>query len=377
LKTTWDIFCRVIDNYGDIGVTWRLARQLVAEYGQQVRLWVDDVSAFAKICPTANRQIDSQWQAGVQICRWPSGRQSITPAQIVIEAFACRLPESIEKAMSDGAERLWLNLDYLSAEDWVDNCHGLPSPQANGVLKYFFFPGFGEATGGLLRERHLLNQRTVFQQDKSAQQRFLAQLGVARQDNARLISLFTYENPQLSDWLQALAEDTRPTRLLIPEGRILHNLQDWLNIPQLLSGQNLRRGNLNLHILPFISQDDYDRLLWCCDFNLVRGEDSFVRAQWAARPMLWHIYRQQEDAHQSKLQAFLAHYLAQMPADSAHALAAFWHQWNNHQPLAANWRHLLEHWSALQNHAECWAARQAGRADLAAKLVQFCRSRLS
>ncbi|WP_187492385.1 elongation factor P maturation arginine rhamnosyltransferase EarP, partial [Pantoea agglomerans] len=26
MKVTWDIFCTVVDNYGDIGVTWRLAR---------------------------------------------------------------------------------------------------------------------------------------------------------------------------------------------------------------------------------------------------------------------------------------------------------------------------------------------------------------
>ncbi|MBY0444112.1 MAG: elongation factor P maturation arginine rhamnosyltransferase EarP, partial [Burkholderiales bacterium] len=37
----WDIFCRVIDNYGDIGVCWRLARQLSFEHGFAVRLMVD------------------------------------------------------------------------------------------------------------------------------------------------------------------------------------------------------------------------------------------------------------------------------------------------------------------------------------------------
>ena len=30
MRVTWDIFCSVVDNFGDIGVTWRLARQLVA-----------------------------------------------------------------------------------------------------------------------------------------------------------------------------------------------------------------------------------------------------------------------------------------------------------------------------------------------------------
>ncbi|KXU38720.1 hypothetical protein AXE65_12265 [Ventosimonas gracilis] len=377
MKTTWDIFCRVIDNYGDIGITWRLSRQLVAEYGQQVRLWVDDLNAFAKLCPAANSKADCQWQSGVQICRWPRAKQSITPAQIVIEAFACRLPDFVEAAMADGAGRLWLNLEYLSAEDWVEDCHEMPSPQEGGVLKYFFFPGFSEKTGGLLRERDLLQQRLIFGQDPSAQKDFLAGLGVCQKDQARLISLFSYENPAIADWLQALSQDSQPNQLLVPEGRILENLASGLDTSPLRAGQNLQRGNLSLHVLPFVDQKDYDRLLWCCDFNLVRGEDSFLRAQWAGRPMLWHIYPQQDNAHSVKLEAFLARYLQQMPVGSAQELADFWRAWNTGQPLAANWQRLLAHWEALQKHAQRWANQQASHDDLAAKLVQFCRARVS
>jgi len=377
LKTTWDIFCRVIDNFGDIGITWRLARQLALEYDQSVRLWVDDLSAFVRLCPNANPKADSQWQSGVQICRWPLNGQAIEPAQIVIEAFACRLPDFIEAAIADGAGRLWLNLDYLSAEDWIEGCHGLPSPQTNGAVKYFFFPGFAEQSGGLLRERDLLQQRRAFQQNQTAQDNFLAKLGVVRHRPARLISLFTYENFQLVDWLQALVQDSRPTQLLVPEGRILHSLQNGLSIASLQAGKSLQRGQLSLHILPFVAQEDYDRLLWCCDFNLVRGEDSFLRAQWAGRPMLWHIYPQQDNAHQVKLEAFLALYLRHMPVDSAAALADFWRNWNDGKPLATCWQRLFAHWPPLQIHAEHWASEQASQADLAAKLVQFCHARLS
>jgi len=377
LKASWDIFCRVIDNYGDIGICWRLARQLATEYDQSVRLWVDDLAAFAKICPAADSRADSQWQAGVQICRWPRDNQSITPAKILIEAFACRLPKAVEQAIADGTGRLWLNLDYLSAEDWVEGCHGLPSPQARGVPKYFFFPGFSEKTGGLLRECDLLQKRQAFQQNTDKQRNFLADLGVVRQKQARLISLFTYENLTLADWLQLLAEDSQPTQVLVPHGRILQNLEHWLKIPPVQVGQQIKRGNLSLHILPFVAQEDYDRLLWCCDFNLVRGEDSFLRAQWAGRPMLWHIYTQENGAHLVKLEAFLARYLENLPVDSADALADFWRNWNNSKPLAASWQRLLTHWQALERHAERWAFAQASQPDLAAKLVQFCRARLS
>ena len=41
----WDLFCRVVDNFGDVGVCWRLAADL-AQRGEQVRLWIDDASAL-------------------------------------------------------------------------------------------------------------------------------------------------------------------------------------------------------------------------------------------------------------------------------------------------------------------------------------------
>ncbi|HET9045379.1 MAG TPA: elongation factor P maturation arginine rhamnosyltransferase EarP, partial [Casimicrobiaceae bacterium] len=37
----WDVFCKVVDNFGDAGVCWRLARQLVAEHDLAVTLWID------------------------------------------------------------------------------------------------------------------------------------------------------------------------------------------------------------------------------------------------------------------------------------------------------------------------------------------------
>ena len=48
MRLAWDIFCTVIDNYGDIGICWRLARQLRVDDGQRVRLWVDDLTSFVE-----------------------------------------------------------------------------------------------------------------------------------------------------------------------------------------------------------------------------------------------------------------------------------------------------------------------------------------
>jgi uncharacterized repeat protein (TIGR03837 family) len=372
MKASWDIFCSVVDNYGDIGVTWRLARQLVAEHDLAVRLWVDDLGAFVRLCPEADWQAAQQKQAGVEIRQWPVPWQPVEPADVVIEAFACALPDAYIAAMAARPSKvLWLNLEYLSAEDWVEGCHGLPSLQANGLSKFFFFPGFTPGSGGLLRERELLAQRRAFQADPVAQEAFLRGIGVEPVTGARRISLFAYENSALASWLDALASASQPSQLLVPEGRILSDLQVWLGGAPLPIGTALQRGQLHIQVLPFVRQDQYDRLLWCCDLNAVRGEDSFVRAQWAGRPLLWHIYRQEDAAHLEKLEAFLALYKEGLSPAAGDALSGFWRAWNGGEELADDWQALLKSWPELAEHAENWCLQRASQVDLAEALVLF------
>ncbi|WP_286920192.1 MULTISPECIES: elongation factor P maturation arginine rhamnosyltransferase EarP [Pseudomonas] len=372
MKATWDIFCSVVDNYGDIGVTWRLARQLVAEHGLAVRLWVDDLNAFTPMCPGADANAAQQWQQGVDVRQWPAAWLPVAPADVVIGAFACQLPAAYVEAMrACPRPPLWLNLEYLSAEDWVAGCHGLPSPQANGLREVFFFPGFTENTGGLLREAELLARRDALQQSAAARQAFLQGLAVSPAPGALLISLFAYENPQLGNWLEALATGDQACHLLVPQGRVVAGLSHWLGEAPLQAGQVRTRGALTVQVLPFVSQDDFDRLLWCCDFNAVRGEDSFVRAQWAGQPMLWHIYVQDENAHWEKLEAFLALYRRGLSTDAGAALLGLWRAWNMDQDMGQAWQAARRHWPELQQHARCWAAQQAAQPDLATALVHF------
>jgi uncharacterized repeat protein (TIGR03837 family) len=372
LKPRWDIFCTVVDNFGDIGVTWRLARQLAAEHGLAVRLWVDDLRAFERICPAIDINAAQQWQQGVEVRHWPAAWVPTDAADVVIAAFACQLPSDYMDAMA-GREQppLWMNLDYLSAEDWVVGCHGLPSVKYKSVQKIFFFPGFQPGTGGLLRERGLLEQRRQFQQDPEAQRQFLQGLGIDRAPEAQLISLFAYENAGLASWLDVLAADTAPTHLLVPEGRILGDVARWLEVEALAVGAIHVRQSLTVQVLPFVRQDQYDHLLWCCDFNAVRGEDSFVRAQWAGRPMLWHIYQQDEDIHLDKLDAFLALYTKGLSPAAAEAMNGLWRAWSAGQPIGEHWLAARNHWPELQKNAEAWCLEQGLQADLAAALVQF------
>jgi uncharacterized repeat protein (TIGR03837 family) len=375
MKTRWDIFCIVVDNFGDIGVTWRLARQLVSEHSVAVCLWVDDLRAFERLCPDIDINLSQQWQQGVEVRQWPTDWQPVAAADVVIAAFACQLPTDYMDAMASRAiPPLWLNLDYLSAEDWVVGCHGLPSVKYKSVQKFFFFPGFQKGTGGLLREKGLLERRRQFQQNPDAQRQFLQGLGVDRAQDAQLISLFAYENTGLATWLDTMAADSRPTHLLVPEGRILGDVGRWLGIDGLVAGDVQVRDALTVQVLPFVRQDQYDLLLWCCDFNAVRGEDSFVRAQWAGRPLLWHIYRQDEDIHLDKLEAFLTLYTTGLSEAASEAISGLWRAWNAGEPMADHWQSTRKQWPELKKHAEAWCLEQALQDDLATALVQFYRN---
>ena len=169
-----DIFCSVVDNYGDIGVCWRLARQLSNEQDLSVRLWVDDLASLHKLCTEVDPAQPVQQRCGVEIRHWGIPFAEVIPAQLVIESFACELPERYVLAMAAQEHKpVWLNLEYLSAEDWVAGCHGLPSPHPRlPLIKYFFFPGFTRETGGLLLERDLLARRDAFQSDIRSQEQY-------------------------------------------------------------------------------------------------------------------------------------------------------------------------------------------------------------
>ncbi len=394
------IFCAIVDNFGDIGVCWRLARQLVAEYGVDVTLWVDDAALVAKFLKRAQAELCEERIEGVQIGIWssswePSATESdaIISSNLLIEAFACALPETLLSALGAAARvPIWINLEYLSAESWVEDHHLLASlvslpGRADPAQKTFFFPGFTARTGGLLRESDLLVRHTLWQREEQIErQRLLTELVPALNGSLTndlvLVSLFTYESESLGGCLAAMAQDHVPTLCLVPEGRSLSSVQRFLELPDALRvGEAAVRGALSIAVIPFLSQDDYDRLLSLCDFNFVRGEDSFVRAQWAARPLLWHIYPQQEQAHLQKLDAFLdiqgeeSQRENAPQAASSMALRQFVRLWNLGEDCQELWHHLRPQLPELREQAGKWQQHLAEMPDLAANLMRFCHTR--
>ena len=339
--TRWDVFCRVIDNHGDLGVCARLTRQLAA-LGLQVRLFVDDASALAWMAP--------QGLPGVQLLPWPEAFDVAGDVgDVVIEAFGCDLPAGVVQAMA-ARERppVWINLEYLSAEPYVERSHGLPSPQRLGPVKWFFYPGFTPRTGGLLREPGWAQAATAVDRQSVWQP-----LGLQPLPGERVVSLFCYDNPALPALMHELAR--APTLLLLTPGFAQRQVQ------AVLAAQPAPPA-LRVAALPWLSQDGYDRLLARCDLNLVRGEDSLVRAIWAGAPFVWQAYPQDDGAHHRKVDAMLDQ--AHLPPEAA----ALWRAWNG--TAGAAWAALPpgEPWRQATHD---WRSRLLLQSDLATQLLAF------
>jgi len=372
-RPIWDVFCRVVDNHGDAGVAWRLAADL-ASRGIRVRLWIDDARALAWMAP--------QGCAGVDVFRWPAIDSPVcvlaeAPAEVVIETFGCGLPEACLSQMAEadatGHAPLWINLEYLSAEPYVERSHLLPSLQAHGTARglttHFFYPGFTGRTGGLLRERDLIARQQAFSRD-----RWLADHGIAPLPDERLVSLFCYDNPQLPALLESLA--ARPTLLLTTPGYAT----DQVN--RTLFEHGSAGGGLRAQPLPWLSQSDYDCLLWSCDINFVRGEDSLVRAIWAAVPFIWQIYPQDDSVHHVKLDAFLRKAWPSLLGASAEAARAAFRHWNASQsdsegpPQTHAWDILncSQSMSEWREAAIGWRDQLCRQPDLVTQLMAFTRA---
>ncbi|MBV8658365.1 MAG: elongation factor P maturation arginine rhamnosyltransferase EarP [Burkholderiales bacterium] len=374
---TWDIFCSVVDNFGDIGVCWRLARQLAAEHSISVRLWVDDMSVFQVLCPKADSKSAIHPIEHVEVRSWVSMPSDVTPHAVVVEAFACNPPDAFVEAMAAlPVKPIWINLEYLSAEDWVEGCHRLSARHPRLPLtRHFFFPGFTPKTGGLIRESALFANRDALQANPIGQWQIFAALGATEADQgAERISLFCYDNPALPRLLAHWQQGAQKL-VCVADGKPRQQIEHWLGTAFRV-GTRVQRGALTLIALPFLSQSDYDQLLWSCNMNFIRGEDSFVRAQWAGRPLVWHIYPQDEQTHLTKLDAFLDQYAAQSPAlaaDAHSALRAFHRAWNEDAGarIEVAWDTLAAQAAPMRQHAEAWAEHLAAQPDLASQLTEF------
>ena len=165
----------------------------------------------------------------------------------------------------------------------------------------------------------------------------------------------------------AWRDGDRPVTCLVPQGVAREQVAAFVG-----AGAVATHGNLTVRTIPFLAQDDYDRLLWSCDVNFVRGEDSWVRAQWAGRPFIWHIYPQDENLHHVKLRAFLQTY-----AGNLDSLIKFSLRWNGADEPAAwstSWTSLQAEFPAITERNVEWQTLMLANGDLVSNLLDFARS---
>lgn len=272
-----DVFCDVIDNYGDAGVCLRLCRDLTKK-GYSVNLYCNRTGVLNKIL-----NLDDKENQKLKICQWPLDKDNYVAHEIIIQAFSVRLESFlIEKIKLQ--KSLVVNLEYLTAEKFAEDCHQLTS-FSDGIQSFFFFPGFTSKTGGVLIEDN-----------------FLKLIKKYRNQTSSSITLFSYENDNVKPFIDNLFMFKFPKKLIIFEGKPLDNFNNIYK-QNLLPGCSIKINDLTIVAKQMVSQDEYDELLCSSFINLVRGEDSIVRAMLAGKPFLWHIYPQEENAHIEKINA--------------------------------------------------------------------------
>lgn len=368
----WDIFCKIVDNYGDIGVCWRLSQQLVVEHRFKIRLFIDDLSVARKIIPTLNCTLKSQTINNVEICTWPCADDDIKPANVVLETFSCELPASYLAATQ--AHTVWVNLEYLSAEPWVADFHARSSNNTQPT-RHFFFPGFTDDTGGLIRERGIFEKNQRLANSHQLQSDFLRSLNLTHGDGLK-VSLFCYPHAPIHELLTAMATSKQRIFCYVPASSILPEIADFFNADGTVSepvkaGAHFSYKNLNLVVLPFLSQTHYDNLLAICDVNFVRGEDSWIRAIWAGKPFIWQPYLQTENTHITKLNAFLDLFYLGCDGTAKQAVYEAHIAWVTGNMTTDIWQNYLENLQTIKPLILHQANQLATQTDLASKLVIF------
>jgi uncharacterized repeat protein (TIGR03837 family) len=371
----WDIFCQIVDNYGDAGVCWRLARALsrlssssvnnVECDDSRIRLFCDDLNVLNVI--THGDAVAHGASLGVEVLPWSATESPAILASVgdvVIEAFACHLPKPYVEAMVQktfqkvsAKQPIWINLEYLTAEAWADDMHLMPSPQNNGLNKYFYFPGFTPKAGGVL-----LGDWDEVTSNSLNIPTSLSSAFESCRPKSKKVSIFNYKQAPLDAWLDsvnqvALEFGEMVDVFLCADQNVSTTTQAALSSVD---------SAVKLIQLPLIPQEDYDYLLSVCDINLVRGEDSFVRAQWAGKPFIWDIYPQSDLAHEVKLDAFLERYFEGGSA-KLRAIGISAMKWGS----ASDW---WPHLNAWTSHSEVWRQKLMSLGHLEGKILDFVKS---
>ena len=304
------ILCKVVDNYGDIGVAYRLARRLQKISKENINLIVDDLQAFNKICNSVSLEKSFQVVEGFSIYNWKDydfcysdfSKNDGEKLAVILECFQCGRPDWMEKILFEDKLKRTVQvimIDYLTAEPYAETFHCLKSlTRSAKVQKVNFMPGFTDKTGGLIIEEDW------------------KKLPERKKDGGILV--FTYERNwqpvvqaleevQTAQKTQAKNNITKEKTILVAQGRGQKSFLDAVNAvsKKICEGTENKGGRLKVQALPYLNQYEWDKLLRECSVLFIRGEESLSRACLSGIPFVWHAYPQSEEYQLVKVKALL------------------------------------------------------------------------
>lgn len=337
------IVCKVIDNFGDAGFSLRLAKAL-ATLSHRVVLFHDDPVTFQALYP-----VDEIAGLSLQDARDTHNKlKDFGNLDLIVEPFGTSSEQTMHRFDLElkrvCPQTPWVLIDYLSSEDWVEDFHLSQSiDPSTGHVTTFFYPGFTNKTGGLIHfdyPAHLRNMTTRYS------------------GNDLKVFVFSYPNAPLAELMKCCDTTDKNTHIYIAGSK-----------PARIETDRVTE-------LAFCPQGDFDDLLAKHDVLFVRGEDSFVRAQLAGRPMIWQIYPTDDGAHAEKLHKFFDRYSEGLTLDCKTALWDCWACWNglnNTGAFSRSWQMLQIHLPELQAHALQWQSRLFSGPELVSQLLIWRR----
>lgn len=381
------LLCKVVDNFGDIGVVWRLARAIsdldaaCADKASTAsktcrRLVVDDLTSFKNLVPSVDLTAPVQQVGGWTVLRSDAAdecRASFleTPPLVILECFACGRPDWLEHMLFDeGFSHTVqiINLEYLTAEPYADEFHKLMSlTRKKSVQKVNFMPGFTPQTGGLILDNAFMNSLSASQALKadaalSADSAFKSKnadkasaafktASGEKDGDAFTAVIFAYER-DFSTVVRALDRFARE-RSAAGKGSVLvrsaagKSARPFADAAAAIKADNAfvspsspENAQLSSHAekapfsfrmeqLPFMTQLEWDAMLCNADFLFIRGEDSLSRACLSGHPFVWHAYPQSEDYQLVKVQALLDRMEPFFSPENFQLIRDYWRWYNN------------------------------------------------
>lgn len=300
------VLCRVVDNFGDIGVVFRLCRALSElKKNLEIRLVVSNLDSFAKISKGIDSAKSFQKFCGWKIFDWNDNELckkefSRNPPEFILECFQCGRPEWLEEILFFPQFNLnvqIVNIEYLTAESWADDFHLLKSGTRSAKIKKInFMPGFTKKTGGLILDKNFM---CCLSEKKYALNLAKQNLDkkILSEDFSASFKIFVFSYPKNFDFLASAIKEfslLKKVLVFIAPGAGSDSVKN-----------SLEKFSVDFILLPFMQQEVWDAFLSLMDFSFVRGEDSFSRCCLLGNPFVWNIYPQEDEFHIVKLDAFL------------------------------------------------------------------------